>query len=172
MQWWQTRCQIFLSFQTICKFTFTTTLTSSSKNLIKLWVVISFIVQFLKNFLFQPNITIAEVLDKLPYFPKFELTTFSPYDINRVDSELVVQDQNKASNVKLYTSIALGLIATITIVALTGFCVYMRYNNDISIVTSDTVPESLNVLKQYSMPDIVREQSFRPSASSTFRSSH
>jgi hypothetical protein len=70
------------------------------------------------------------------------MTTFSPYDINRVDSELVIRDPEKDSAARLYTAIALGLIAAATLSVLTGFCMYLRSNRNASAaLASDTMPD-------------------------------
>lgn len=87
--------------------------------------------------------TVEEILRKLPKFNQTEdRQTFSPYDINAVDSDLVVKNSepNQVSllictvavdlfafqGLRVYIAIALGLVSTVTLTILVGFCIYVR----------------------------------------------
>lgn len=76
---------------------------------------------------FQPDISVDEILKKLPHFDQpADLQTFPPYDINDVDSDLVVKNAEANSEMRLYIAIALGLVSTVTLAILIAFCVYVR----------------------------------------------
>lgn len=79
-------------------------------------------------------------MKKLPKFDPVEASTFSPYDINNVDSDLVISERNfftETNNTKIYTALGLGLAASITLIILIFFCYKMsqqnRVNHDIII---------------------------------------
>lgn len=68
-----------------------------------------------------------EILKKLPKFEHTgEQNTFSPYDINEVDSDLVVKNSSSNDQMRLYIAIALGLVSTVTLTILIAFCIYVR----------------------------------------------
>ena len=74
------------------------------------------------------------------------METFSPYDINQVDSDLVIRDPSHESNMKMYTAIVLGLIAAITLAVVAGFCFYLKRNRDVAnALAADSMPGSLNL---------------------------
>ncbi|KHJ95556.1 hypothetical protein OESDEN_04493 [Oesophagostomum dentatum] len=74
------------------------------------------------------NASLEEMLSKLPKFEKPVLSTFSPYDINRLSNDMVHEEEEaaKAAQMKIYTAIALGLVGALTIVVLGFFAVYIK----------------------------------------------
>jgi Leucine-rich repeat (LRR) protein len=78
-----------------------------------------------------PNTTIEEILGKLPRFdpPVFNVT-FAPYDINKVDGDLVLKEEGflSSSQTRWLTAIALGLLGTVSIVILGVYVYYLRKN--------------------------------------------
>uniref|UniRef100_A0AC34R118 Uncharacterized protein n=1 Tax=Panagrolaimus sp. JU765 TaxID=591449 RepID=A0AC34R118_9BILA len=83
-----------------------------------------------KSFKISPETSLEEILSKLPSFePAAFDTTFPPYDINKVDSDLVVKNESSLlsdGNVRLYTAIALGLFGTVSTGILGLYCFYLR----------------------------------------------
>uniref|UniRef100_A0A7E4WCZ6 LRRCT domain-containing protein n=1 Tax=Panagrellus redivivus TaxID=6233 RepID=A0A7E4WCZ6_PANRE len=83
-----------------------------------------------KSFKLSPNMTIEEILSKLPRFePALLPVTFTPYDINQVDSDLVIKSEKStftASQLRLYTAIAIAFFAAISAVILALFCWHLR----------------------------------------------
>ncbi|KAI6178493.1 Leucine Rich repeat-containing domain protein [Aphelenchoides besseyi] len=73
-----------------------------------------------------PDVSVEELLKKLPKFDTVELTTFSTYDINTVERNPVDKQDGSVENMRLYVAIALGLVSAITMAILIGFCVYIR----------------------------------------------
>lgn len=74
-----------------------------------------------------PDVSVDEILKKLPKFEQVSLTTFAPYDINEVDSDLVVRNsESNQQDIRLYVAIALGLVSAATLAILIGFCLYVR----------------------------------------------
>ncbi|VDM61713.1 unnamed protein product [Angiostrongylus costaricensis] len=80
------------------------------------------------NRVLAENTSLEELLAKLPKFEKPVLSTFSPYDINRLSNEMIHEEEEaeKAAKVRLYTAIALGLVGAATIVVLAVFAVYIK----------------------------------------------
>ncbi|VDM82376.1 unnamed protein product [Strongylus vulgaris] len=76
----------------------------------------------------QGNTSLEEMLAKLPKFEKPILSTFSPYDINRLSNDMVHEEElaAKAVRMRIYTAIALGLVGALTIVVLGFFAVYIK----------------------------------------------
>jgi len=74
----------------------------------------------------QPDLSIEEILKKLPRFEQPpNLSTFSPYDINAVDSELVTDKKKSAEQARFWrtcTAVALGLAGAVTLGVLSAFC--------------------------------------------------
>uniref|UniRef100_A0A914YVS3 Uncharacterized protein n=1 Tax=Panagrolaimus superbus TaxID=310955 RepID=A0A914YVS3_9BILA len=78
-----------------------------------------------------PNTTIEEILGKLPRFdPPIFNVTFAPYDINKVDGDLVLKEEGflSSSQTRWLTAIALGLLGTVSIVILGVYVYYLRKN--------------------------------------------
>ncbi|KAI6241309.1 Leucine Rich repeat-containing domain protein [Aphelenchoides fujianensis] len=73
-----------------------------------------------------PDVSVDEILKKLPKFDTVELTTFAPYDINQVDSDLVVKNEAQIKDMRMYVAIALGLVSVTSLTILVGFCFYIR----------------------------------------------
>lgn len=72
------------------------------------------------------------MLKKLPKFSPIEASTFSPYDINNVDSDLVISERNfffENNNAKIYTALGLGLAAAITLIIIIFFCYKISHRN-------------------------------------------
>ena len=66
-----------------------------------------------------------EILRKLPAYDRPLQPTFSPYDINKVDSSGIImahEDDKKRSRVRLLMLILLGFIGVITIVIVAFSC--------------------------------------------------
>uniref|UniRef100_A0A0K0D1H0 G_PROTEIN_RECEP_F3_4 domain-containing protein n=1 Tax=Angiostrongylus cantonensis TaxID=6313 RepID=A0A0K0D1H0_ANGCA len=89
------------------------------------------------NRVLATNTSLEELLAKLPKFEKPVLSTFSPYDINRLSNEMIHEEEEaeKAAKVRsacgqhilwLYTAIALGLVGAATVVVLAVFAVYIK----------------------------------------------
>ncbi|ETN70779.1 leucine Rich repeat-containing domain protein [Necator americanus] len=74
------------------------------------------------------NTSLEEMLSKLPKFEKPVLSTFSPYDINRLSNEMIHEEEEaaKAARMRVYTAIALGLVGALTLVVLAIFAVYIK----------------------------------------------
>ncbi|PAV86204.1 hypothetical protein WR25_26761 [Diploscapter pachys] len=74
------------------------------------------------------NVSIEDVLAKLPTFERPELSTFSPYDINKLTNDMVQEEevQKKNKQMRIYTAIALGLVGAVTIVVLIVFALYFK----------------------------------------------
>jgi hypothetical protein len=75
---------------------------------------------------FQPEVNMDDFLKKLPHFEHPEnVSTFSPYDINAVDSELVVKRRKAAEKARFWrtcAAVALGLASAVTLGVLSAFC--------------------------------------------------
>ena len=76
----------------------------------------------IKNFLFsnilQPDLNVDEIMRNLPKFEQPTMSTFSPYDINSVDSELVVKQRKSEETARFWrlcAAIGLGLAGAITL---------------------------------------------------------
>ncbi|KAF7640183.1 hypothetical protein Mgra_00000009 [Meloidogyne graminicola] len=115
------------------------------------------------------KMTVEEILLKLPKFEQPELSTFSPYDINIVDSDLVIkekkEEEDRAKFWRYCAAISLGLAGVLTFGVISIFLWYWRRTRIISKNgISDISERGPGVL-----PSVVREQSFRPSASSTLK---
>ncbi|KAJ1354600.1 hypothetical protein KIN20_011590 [Parelaphostrongylus tenuis] len=84
--------------------------------------------EILFNRVSTANTSLEELLAKLPKFEKPILSTFSPYDINRLSNEMIHEEEEaeKAVKVRLYTAIALGLVGAATVVVLLVFAVYIK----------------------------------------------
>uniref|UniRef100_A0A1I7THR6 LRRCT domain-containing protein n=1 Tax=Caenorhabditis tropicalis TaxID=1561998 RepID=A0A1I7THR6_9PELO len=74
------------------------------------------------------NISIEEILEKLPVFVRPELSTFVPYDINELTSEMVLeQEQNERHrNIRIITAISLAFVGAVTICVLIFFVNYTK----------------------------------------------
>ncbi|KAF1769455.1 hypothetical protein GCK72_001272 [Caenorhabditis remanei] len=74
------------------------------------------------------NISIEEILEKLPVFVRPELSTFVPYDINELTSEMVLeQEQNERHrNIRMITAIALAFVGAVTVCVLIFFVNYTK----------------------------------------------
>jgi len=73
------------------------------------------------------ELSVEEILKKLPTFPRSpDLQTFSPYDINDMDADLVVQHKQDTQDLRLYIAIVLGIVSVITLAILILFCIYVR----------------------------------------------
>lgn len=71
--------------------------------------------------------SVEDLLKKLPKFEPVEMTTFAPYDINEIDSDLVVQNsESSQQDTRLYVAIALGLVAAATLAIIGGIVMYVR----------------------------------------------
>lgn len=71
-------------------------------------------------------------MKKLPKFDPVEASTFSPYDINDVDSDLVISERNAVAetyNTRFYTALGIGLAGAITVMILLFFCYKMSEQN-------------------------------------------
>uniref|UniRef100_A0A1I7RY49 Leucine-rich repeat-containing protein 15 n=1 Tax=Bursaphelenchus xylophilus TaxID=6326 RepID=A0A1I7RY49_BURXY len=74
-----------------------------------------------------PDLSIDEIMKKLPNFTRPEdVETFAPYDINKIDADLVVKGTGDVETMRFYIAIALGMVSAITIVVLAVFCWYSR----------------------------------------------
>ncbi|CAD5206766.1 unnamed protein product [Bursaphelenchus okinawaensis] len=73
-----------------------------------------------------PELSIDEIMKKLPNFTRVEQETFAPYDINKIDADLVVKDTLDVETMRFYIAIALGLVCAVTVVVLALFCWYGR----------------------------------------------
>uniref|UniRef100_A0A914HNJ3 LRRCT domain-containing protein n=1 Tax=Globodera rostochiensis TaxID=31243 RepID=A0A914HNJ3_GLORO len=116
------------------------------------------------------DLSIDDILKKLPTFENPPMSTFSPYDINKIDSDLVVQQRNEDEKNERYWRIfaacALGLAGAVTLGVLSAFfwCLRRsRHTPNLPMVPAMAV-DGVGAL-----PSVVREQSFRPSASSTLK---
>ncbi|WKX91556.1 hypothetical protein Q1695_009966 [Nippostrongylus brasiliensis] len=76
----------------------------------------------------KANMSIEEVLSKLPKFEKPVLSTYSPYDINRLSNEMIHEEEKaaKAARMRVYTAITLGLVGVATVIVLGIFAVYIK----------------------------------------------
>ncbi|CAK5126732.1 unnamed protein product [Meloidogyne enterolobii] len=114
------------------------------------------------------KMTVEEILLKLPKFEQPELSTFSPYDINVVDSDLVIkerkEEEDRARFWRFIAAISLGLAGVLTLGVLSAFLWYWRRTRSARHGVSDISERGPGVL-----PSVVREQSFRPSAFSTLK---
>ncbi|KAL7077148.1 hypothetical protein ACQ4LE_003602 [Meloidogyne hapla] len=114
------------------------------------------------------KMTVEEILLKLPKFEQPELSTFSPYDINVVDSDLVIKErkdeEDRARFWRFIAAISLGLAGVLTLGVLSAFLWYWRRTRSSRHGVSDISERGPGVL-----PVVVREQSFRPSAFSTLK---
>ncbi|CAP33280.2 Protein CBR-EGG-6 [Caenorhabditis briggsae] len=74
------------------------------------------------------NISIEEILEKLPVFVRPELSTFVPYDINELTSEMVLeQEQNERHrHIRMITAIALAFVGAVTVCVLIFFVNYTK----------------------------------------------
>ncbi|CAD6195496.1 unnamed protein product [Caenorhabditis auriculariae] len=74
------------------------------------------------------NTSLEEIIDKLPVFARPELSTFVPYDINELTSEMILEKEveERHRRIRLYTAIALGLIGAVTIVVVAFFVNYVK----------------------------------------------
>uniref|UniRef100_A0A8R1HQ59 LRRCT domain-containing protein n=1 Tax=Caenorhabditis japonica TaxID=281687 RepID=A0A8R1HQ59_CAEJA len=74
------------------------------------------------------NITIEEILEKLPVFVRPELSTFVPYDINELTSEMILEREvnERHKNIRLITAIALALVGVVTVFVLIFFVNYTK----------------------------------------------
>ncbi|CAI5439871.1 unnamed protein product [Caenorhabditis angaria] len=72
--------------------------------------------------------SIEELLSKLPVFARPELSTFVPYDINSLTSEMVLEKQRDEQHkkIRIITAISLSFIAVITICVLAFFVNYTK----------------------------------------------
>ena len=115
----------------------------------------------------NPEVNMDDFLKKLPHFEHPEnVSTFSPYDINAVDSELVVKRRKAAEKARFWrtcAAVALGLASAVTLGVLSAFCWYWHRTGGASIRGLD----SHSGEPALGLPSVVREQSFRPSANST-----
>ncbi|CAB3408827.1 unnamed protein product [Caenorhabditis bovis] len=76
----------------------------------------------------EKNITIEEILEKLPVFARPELSTFVPYDINELTSEMILEKevQERHRKIRIITAIALAFVGAVTIVVLIFFVNYTK----------------------------------------------
>lgn len=119
-----------------------------------------------------PDLDIKDILAKLPTFEQPTLVTFSPYDINTVDADLVVKEkksQDQARFWRLCAAVALGLAGAITLGVLSAFCWYWRRTRGETYEAGNATMSSASRNERRVLPPVVREQSFRPSASSTLK---
>ncbi|CAI2322844.1 unnamed protein product [Caenorhabditis sp. 36 PRJEB53466] len=74
------------------------------------------------------NISIEEILEKLPVFVRPELSTFVPYDINELTSEMVLEKEvnERHRNIRLVTAIALAFVGAVTVFVLIFFVKYTK----------------------------------------------
>ncbi|CAJ0955298.1 unnamed protein product, partial [Mesorhabditis belari] len=74
------------------------------------------------------NVSLNDLLAKMPNFDRPELETFEPYDINMISHELHKEDEEKQKdqNIRIYTAICLGLVAVITCIVLGFLYVHMK----------------------------------------------
>ena len=80
------------------------------------------------SYYLQANATLDELLAKLPKFEKPVLATFSPYDINKLSTDMIHEEElkAKAAKMRIYTAVALGLVGAVTIIVLAFFVMYLR----------------------------------------------
>lgn len=80
----------------------------------------------------KANASLEEVLAKLPKFEKPVLSTFSPYDINKLSNDMIHEEEEarRASQMRIYTAIALGLVGAATVVVLGIFAVYVKQQRE------------------------------------------
>ncbi|CAI5438473.1 unnamed protein product [Caenorhabditis angaria] len=76
----------------------------------------------------EKNMTIEEILKKLPVFERPELSTFTPYDINSLTSEMVLQKQKEERHkkIRIITIISLGCVGVLTFIILIFFVCYIK----------------------------------------------
>lgn len=74
------------------------------------------------------NISIEEILRKLPVFARPELSTFVPYDINELTSEVILEKEvnERHRNIRLITAIALAFVGAVTVFVLIFFVSYTK----------------------------------------------
>ncbi|EGT48404.1 hypothetical protein CAEBREN_28510 [Caenorhabditis brenneri] len=74
------------------------------------------------------NISIEEILEKLPTFVRPELSTFVPYDINELTSEMVLEQEQaeRHRNIRMITAIALAFVGAVTVCVLIFFVRYTK----------------------------------------------
>ncbi|KJH51821.1 leucine Rich repeat-containing domain protein [Dictyocaulus viviparus] len=74
------------------------------------------------------NDKLGLIFNRVTKFEKPALSTYSPYDINRLSNEMIHEDEETEKNarIRLYTAIALGLVSAATIVVLGLFAVYIK----------------------------------------------
>ncbi|CAJ0587791.1 unnamed protein product, partial [Mesorhabditis spiculigera] len=74
------------------------------------------------------NLTIDDLLAKLPTFQRANLETFDAYELTEIKHELqqAELEAERVRKVQLYTCVALSILAVITFVVLGGLYVYMK----------------------------------------------
>ncbi|MFH4974123.1 hypothetical protein AB6A40_000832 [Gnathostoma spinigerum] len=84
--------------------------------------------KFLSAFALGPNITVEDILKNLPKFERPEVSTFSPYDINHVNSDVMAEEEKKEQirQVQFMTAIILGLVGAVSLAVLSLLCIYMK----------------------------------------------
>lgn len=102
------------------------------------------------SFANKPNVTIDDILKSLPTFERPDLPTFSPYDINEVNSDLTLAEKEaeKQHRVQYYTAVLLGLVGAVSVAVLSLLCIYMRRKH---ILATDGVDEDSQVMT-FQMP--------------------
>ncbi|VDK49177.1 unnamed protein product [Anisakis simplex] len=98
-----------------------------------------------------PNVTIEDILKSLPKFERPQRPTFSPYDLNEVNSELTKteQDQEKETRIHYISAILLGLVGAISIAVLVLLCCYMRRKR---ITTSEANLDEDSLVNPWQIP--------------------
>jgi len=73
-----------------------------------------------------PDISVEELLKELPKVSNATEPTNTPYDINDMDSDLVVQHKQDTQDLRLYIAAVLGIVSVFTLTILILFCIYVR----------------------------------------------
>ncbi|KAL3120760.1 hypothetical protein niasHT_008052 [Heterodera trifolii] len=118
----------------------------------------------------NPDLSIDEIMKKLPTFEHPPMSTFSPYDINKVDADLVVQQRNEEEANhrfwRIFAASALALAGAVTLGVLSAFFWYLKRSRRLADPPM-APPNGIDGGPE--LPSVIREQYFRPSASSTLK---
>lgn len=84
------------------------------------------------------------MIRQLPNIEPEDLSTFSPYDINKVDAELVnkgdmdtrIKASTAAQRARILTGIVISLMALATIFVLVFFCIYTKKRRETEMMTA------------------------------------
>ncbi|KAK0404131.1 hypothetical protein QR680_017304 [Steinernema hermaphroditum] len=85
-----------------------------------------------------PNVSLEELLSKLPSMERPVLPTFAPYDLSEIGNDLIAdEDAAAVTRLRLFAAVGLGAVGVLSLGILAVFCVAVRRRRHLQNVIVD-----------------------------------